>query len=133
MPGKFTFGDMIRHIAAIDRYMLLETVAGRKSAYKGCGKELADSYENVIKYSNNKRDESLEIFSSLSAEDLSHKCKTFGEAEIVLSKWLRIMVEYEIHHREQLLIYLNLPNVKTLPIFGLTSEEKKQLSVKLQE
>jgi uncharacterized damage-inducible protein DinB len=33
------------------------------------------------------------------------------------------MIEHEIHHRGELYIYLNLLNVKTPPIFGLTSEE----------
>jgi hypothetical protein len=41
MPGKFTVGDQIRHIAAIERYMFVETYAGHLSAYRGCGKELA--------------------------------------------------------------------------------------------
>src|SRR5438552_8842054 len=31
-PGKFTFGDLVRHLATIERYMYAETVAGdRKS------------------------------------------------------------------------------------------------------
>jgi uncharacterized damage-inducible protein DinB len=48
MEGKFTIADLIRHIAAIERYMFAETVAGRKSAYQGCGKEQADGFENTI-------------------------------------------------------------------------------------
>jgi DinB family protein len=45
MPGKFTVGDLNRHIAAIERYMFAETIARRKSAYHGCGRELADGCE----------------------------------------------------------------------------------------
>jgi hypothetical protein len=38
MPGKFTIADQLRHVAAIERYMFAENVAGRKSSYPGCGK-----------------------------------------------------------------------------------------------
>lgn len=130
--GKFTIGDQIRHIAAIERYLYAETIAGRPSIYRGCGKELANGYEDVIKYFNDLHEESLEIFRNLSDEDLNKKCMTLGNSEIVVWKWLRAMVEHEIHHRGQLYMYLSLLDVKTPPIFGLTSEEVQILSGKKQ-
>jgi uncharacterized damage-inducible protein DinB len=129
MPGKFTIADQIRHIAAMERYMFAENVAGRKTAYRGCGKELADGYENIISFFNKLHAESLEIFSSLTDDDLKRKCITPGNTEIAVWKWLRAMVEHEIHHRGQLYIYLNLLNIKTPPMFGLTSEEVLERSV----
>jgi uncharacterized damage-inducible protein DinB len=128
MPGKFTIGDQIRHIAAIERYMFAETIAGRRPAYHGCGKELADGYENVISYFNELHRQSIEIFSSLTNEDLRKKCVTPGNAEMPVWKWLRAMVEHEIHHRAELYIYLNLIGVKTPPMFGLTAEEVQERS-----
>ncbi len=130
MQDKFTIADQIRHIAAIERYMFAETITGRKSAYQGCGKKLADGYENVLKYFNDLHRESLEIFSSLSNEDLKRKCTTPGNAEIAVWKWLRAMVEHEIHHRAQLYIYVNLLKIKTPPMFGLTAEEVQKRSIK---
>jgi uncharacterized damage-inducible protein DinB len=129
MPGKFTIGDEIRHIATIERFMYAETVAGRKSAYQGCGKELADGYENVVEFFNRLHQESLEIFKSLSNEDLNRKCTTPGNAEIAVWKWLRAMIEHEIHHRAQIYIFLNLLSVKTPPMFGLTAEEVEKRSI----
>jgi uncharacterized damage-inducible protein DinB len=129
MPGKFTIGDQIRHIAAIERYMFAENVAGRKSAYQGCGKELADGYENIIKFFDELHHQSLEILSQLTDDDLKRKCTTPGNTEIAAWKWLRAMVEHEIHHRGELYIYLNLLNIKTPPMFGLTSEEVLERSV----
>ena len=41
-PGKYSIGDMIRHIGALERYMFAENVCGRQSAYHGCGKEIVD-------------------------------------------------------------------------------------------
>jgi len=131
MPGKFTVGDEIRHIAAIERYMFAETVAGRRSAYRGCGKELADGYEKVLKYFNDLHLESLEIFGALGDEDLKRKCATPGGAMMAIWKWLRVMVEHEIQHRGELYIYLNLLKVKTPPMFGMTSEEIQALSTSL--
>src|SRR5690349_15775289 len=78
-PGKFTIGDQIRHIATIERYMFAETIAGRKSAYSGCGKELADGFENTLKYFHDLHAESIEIFNSLSDEDLNRTCTTPGD------------------------------------------------------
>jgi uncharacterized damage-inducible protein DinB len=121
--GKFTFADLIRHIASIERYMYAENVQLKPSRYPGHGKELADGYENVMAYLDRTHQESMEIFARLSDADLQRKCKTPGEAEITVWKWLRAMVEHEIHHRGQLYIYLSMVSVAAAPIYGLTSEE----------
>ena len=36
--GKFTLGDLVRHIAAIERYMYAENVQGKPSRYPGDGR-----------------------------------------------------------------------------------------------
>lgn len=128
-PGKFTIADEIRHIAAIERYMFAENVAGRKSCYKGCGKELADGHEAVLHFFHQLHVQSLAIFQALSNDDLKRKCMTPGNIEITVWKWLRAMVEHEIHHRAQLYIYLNLLDIKTPPIFGLNAEQVEMNSI----
>ena len=45
--GKFSFADIIRHLATIERYMYAENVRFKPSLYPGHGKELADGPENV--------------------------------------------------------------------------------------
>ncbi|MEP0985746.1 DinB family protein [Ekhidna sp.] len=35
--GKFTIGDQIRHLAAIERFMYVENVQLKPSKYQGCG------------------------------------------------------------------------------------------------
>ena len=126
--GKFSFADIIRHLAAIERYMYAENVQGRPSLYPGHGKELADGYDGVVEFMNRAHAESVEIFRSLSDDDLKRKCTTPGGAEIATWKWLRAMLEHEIHHRGQLYLYLGLLGVSTPPIYGLTSEEVKARS-----
>lgn len=129
--GKFTIGDQIRHIAGIERYMYGETISGRKSAYPGCGKELADGYENIVLFFNEMHRQTIEIIKGFSDEDLNRKCMTPGDSEISIWKWLRAMVEHEIHHRAEIYIYLNMLNVKTPQIFGLSAEEVQERSVKI--
>lgn len=121
--GKFSFADLIRHLASIERYMYAENVQLRPSRYPGHGKELADGYEQVLAYFDRTHQESMEIFGRLSDEDLRKKCKTPGDAEITVWKWLRAMVEHEIHHRGQIYIYLSMIDASSSPIYGLTSEE----------
>ena len=128
-PGKFTIADEIRHIAAIERYMFAENIAGRKSCYKGCGKDLADGYDAVLAFFHELHRQSLAIFEKLGPDDLNRKCITPGNTPITVWKWLRAMVEHEIHHRAQVYIYLNLIDVKTPPIFGLNAEEVQKNSI----
>ena len=121
--GKFTFGDLLRHLAAIERYMYAENVRRRPSRYPGHGRELADGYEPVLEFVERMHRESVEIFRSLTADDLRQRCVTPGGASLPVWKWLRAMVEHEIHHRGQLYLYLSLLDVPAPPIYGLTSEE----------
>jgi len=122
-PGSFSLGDTVRHIAAIERYLYAEVAAGRPSAYAGCGPELAAGSAEVVSYYHRLRAESTAIFSSLSDGELQQKRFTPGNAQITLWKWLRALLEHEIHHRGQLYVYLGLVGVATPPLFGLTSEE----------
>ena len=122
-PGKFTFGDIVRHLAAIERWMYGETVQGRPSRYRGCGRDLADGFDGVLAYSDALHAESRAIFAALSPEQLNGKCTTPAGTPITTWKWLRAMLEHEAHHRGQLYLMLGLRGVATPPIYGLTSEE----------
>jgi uncharacterized damage-inducible protein DinB len=128
-PGKFTLGDLLRHLAATERYMWAETVQSKPSRYTSHGKELAIDLTAVLRVMEKLHAESMEIFSRLSDEDLKRKCPTPAGAEIQTAKWLRAMVEHEIHHRGQLYLYLGMLGVATQPIFGLTSEQVRSVGV----
>jgi uncharacterized damage-inducible protein DinB len=121
--GKFTIADLLRHVAGIERYMFAENARLRPSRYPGHGRELADGPEAVLAYFDRAHRESMEIFGELTDEDLGRRCTTPGGAEMAVWKWLRAMVEHEIHHRGQLYLYLGMLEVPTPPLYGLTSEE----------
>ena len=121
--GKFSFGDLVRHLAGIERYMYAETVQGKPSRYTGCGRDLADGFDAVIAYSDRLHEESVAIFSGLDTAALSAKCTTPAGTPITTWKWLRAMFEHEAHHRGQIYLMLAMRGVKTPPLYGLTSEE----------
>lgn len=126
--GKFTFGDIVRHLGAIERYMFAENVAGRPSRYPGHGRELADGFDATLTFFKRMHTEAMEIFASLKPTDLTHKCTTPAGVEISVWKWLRAMVEHEIHHRGQIYIYLGMLGLSGPPLYGLTSEEVRARS-----
>jgi uncharacterized damage-inducible protein DinB len=126
--GAFSFGDMLRHLAAIERYMFAENARLEPSRYPGHGPELADGYAAVFEYFNRMHEEAVQIFAALSPADLQRKCLTPGGAEITVWKWLRSMVEHEIHHRGQIYVYLSMLGLHGPPIYGLTSEEVRARS-----
>ena len=105
--GKFSFADIIRHLATIERYMYAE---------------------NVMAFFNRMHQESVAIFSRLSPDDLQNKCVTPCGTPITVWKWLRAMVEHEVHHRSQIYTYLGMLGIPTPPIYGLTSEEVRERS-----
>lgn len=126
--GKFSFADLIRHLGAIERYMYGENAQFQPSSYPGHGKELADGPENVLGFFHRMHGESMDIFGRLSDDDLQKKCVTPGGTPITLWKWLRAMVEHEIHHRAQIYTYLGMLGITAPPMYGLTSEEVRERS-----
>jgi uncharacterized damage-inducible protein DinB len=123
--GKFTLGDLMRHLASIERWMFAENAAGRPSSYPGHGRELADGYEAIVDYMRRMHAEAMAIFATA---DLDAKCVTPGGASLTVAKWLRSMIEHEAHHRGQIYLYLAMLDVPTPPLYGLTSEEVRERS-----
>ena len=129
MPGRFTLGDIVRHLAAIERWMFAENVRGQPSRYPGHGRELADGFEATVAYLDRMHAESVQIFGALTPEQLAGRCVTPGGASIPVWKWLRAMLEHEAHHRGQLHMMLSMRGVSAPPLYGLTEEEVRARSI----
>jgi uncharacterized damage-inducible protein DinB len=127
-PGAFTFGDLIRHLGAMERYMFAENVRGGPSLYPGHGRDQADGLPAVLAYFSRLHEESLAIFRALTPEDLERRCFTPAGTPITAWKWLRAMVEHEVHHRGQIYLMLGMLGISTPPLYGLTSEEVRERS-----
>jgi uncharacterized damage-inducible protein DinB len=122
-PDRLTPGELIRHLAGIERFMYAENVHGRPSTYPGHSRDLADGLTKTVAYYDRLHAESRALFASLTDARLLEKCETPAGTPITVGKWLRAMIEHEAHHRGQLYFMLGLRGVATPPIYGLTSEE----------
>jgi uncharacterized damage-inducible protein DinB len=127
--GRFTFGDLFRHLAALERFMYAETVVGRPSRYPGHARSQADGREAIRAYLTQCHEESIAIFSALTPEALERKAITPAGASIRVWKWLRAMAEHEAHHRGQLYLMASMRRIAIEPLYGLTEEEVVARSV----
>ncbi|RMH23584.1 MAG: DUF664 domain-containing protein [Acidobacteria bacterium] len=121
--GSWTLGDLVRHLAALERYMFVENACGRPSAYAGHDRRLAAGYGDVLDFYDRLHRESVALIEGLPDARLHERCVTPGGAELAVWKWLRAMLEHEIHHRGQIYLYLRLLGVASPPLFGLTAEQ----------
>ncbi|MDB4906190.1 MAG: hypothetical protein JWO05_974 [Gemmatimonadetes bacterium] len=121
-PGRFTFGDSVRHLAGIERWMYAETVHDRPNKYPGHDANLAPGAQATLEYYDTLHAESRAQFALLTDERMGERCLTPGDAKIPVWKWLRALFEHEAHHRGQMYMILGLRGVPTPPIFGLPSE-----------
>ena len=127
--GMFTLGDLVRHIAATERYIWAETVHNRRSLYASHGTELAAGKQEVIAFLDRMHEESLALFRALPSDAMSGSCTTPTGAPLVVWKWLQMMIEHEVHHRGQLYSSLGCLGVSTPSLYGLTSQEVRKLAV----
>jgi uncharacterized damage-inducible protein DinB len=127
--GRFSFADLMRHLAALERFMFAENALGRPSRYPGHGRELADGAAAVRGYFAEMHRESMAIFAGLDDAALARTCRTPAGTPITVWKWLRAMVEHEVHHRGQIYLMLGLLGIPSPPLYGLTSEEVRDRSL----
>ena len=112
-PGKFTLGDTVRHLACIERDVYAEAAAGRPNRYRGHGTDLARGYHATLVFYDTQHTESLAIFLALTADDMQAKTTTPMGTPMTLWKWLRAMLEHEMHHRGQLYLMLGVRGMST--------------------
>lgn len=126
--GRFTLGDLARHIAATERWVFAEGACGRASRYVGCGRELAEGREAVLAYMETMHAEAMAIFGAITEEQWNGKGKAPVGSAITVWKLLRAMIEHEIHHRGQMYVYLGILGVKVPSLFGTDERELRRIS-----
>ena len=126
--GAWSFGDLVRHLGAIERWMFAENVSGRPSRYPGHGRELADGYDAVLAYFDGMHEEAMDLFRALAPEALQARCTTPGGAS-------HARVEVAARHggARDPPPRPDLPDAGDdrrphAPLYGLTSEEVKARS-----
>jgi uncharacterized damage-inducible protein DinB len=129
--GRFTFGDLVRHIGATKRYLFTENICGRASCYAGHGPEIAAG-RTPLEFLDAMHAESVGLLQGLTPEQLGGECTTVAGVQLPVRKLLELMAEHEVHHRGQLYIYLAMLDIPAPPLFGLTEPEVKRRSISTQ-
>ena len=80
--GRFSPGDLLRHIAATERWMWGENVLGLPSRYPGHGRDLAEGKTAVLEYLDSMQDATARIVARLDSDQLEAKVATVGGAEM---------------------------------------------------
>ena len=128
VDGKFTLGDLARHIAATERNVFVECACGGRNRYAGCEREMADGLDEIVRFMERMHGESMDMLAQLSDDQLQQKCQSADGTPITTWKLLRSMVEHEVHHRGELYAYLGVLGVSVPPLYGLTSEQLREIA-----
>lgn len=73
--------------------------------------------------------ETAQLLKPMTPEDLERRGITPHGKPAPAGALLRAMVEHEVHHREEMYVYLALPRVERPPLYGVTEPELRRYSV----
>ena len=126
---QFTIGDLARHIPLVELHFYLPIIKGLEPNYSGCDASFAADTASILQLYEEAELSLRHILKDKPSEFLREKIK-MPKGEISLHKWLRLIIEHEIHHRGQIYQLLSARGVKVPDIFGLSSEDLISLSAK---
>jgi uncharacterized damage-inducible protein DinB len=72
--------------------------------------------------------ESMKMLRQPSDDQLQQKCESADGTPMTTWKLLRSIVEHEVHHRGELYAFLGVLGVSVPPLFGLTSEQLREIA-----
>jgi uncharacterized damage-inducible protein DinB len=120
--GKFSFGDLIRHIASCEAMFVGAALDGRW-VYPGHGKELGASKEAAVAYLERVHAAAVARLQEAPAGLVNEKRPTLDGHAVSLWRMLMLLAEHEVHHRSQISQYLIDLGVEPPQIFGKRMEE----------
>lgn len=120
--GEFSFGDLIRHLAATEEMFVGALVDGKwkYAGHKIQGKQERDAAITVLKSTHQ---EAMMRLGTLSDAALNESRRSLSGQEVKTWRLLMAMVEHEVHHRSQIAMYLTLIKIKPPHIYGLGVED----------
>jgi uncharacterized damage-inducible protein DinB len=120
--------EVLAHIGSVEHALWGSTLRSG-----GPGKPVEDfarftTIASVIEYLKTTRKDSEEYWISLSPEQLATEVKTPAGHVLLLRRWLALAAEHEIHHRSFLHAYRKIWGLPSLPLYGLTYQQLKELT-----
>lgn len=125
-PGKFTFGDLIRHLASTEAMFVRAVVEGRW-AYEGHGPQLGWTLAEALEYLRQRHGQAIAQLQDAPPEVLTIKRPTLQGYPTSGWHLLMAMAEHEVHHRSQVSQYLVALGLEPPQIFGLRIEHTEPL------
>lgn len=126
---QFSIGDLARHIPLVELYFYLPIIKGLEPNYSGCDSSFAPDTASILELYEQAELALRHILKNKPPEFLREKIR-MPKGEISLHKWLRIILEHEIHHRGQIYLLLSARGVSVPDIFGMSNEDLISLSAK---
>ena len=120
--GEFSFGDLIRHLAATEDMFVGALVDGK---WKYAGHKIQEKQERdvAVRLLKSTHQEAMKRLATLSDSALHESRPSLSGQEVKTWRLLMAMVEHEVHHRSQIAMYLTLVKIKPLHIYGLGVED----------
>jgi len=120
--GEFSFGDLIRHLAATEDMFVGALIDGK---WKYAGHKIEEKQERdvAITFLKSTHQEAMKRLSTLSDSALNESRRSLSGQEVKTWRLLMAMVEHEVHHRSQIAMYLTLNQIKPPHIYGLGVED----------
>src|SRR5438105_4327129 len=122
LPGEFTCGDLVRHLAAGEAMFVGVVVEGRWR-YPGHTAATGESLDELLARLERGHASAMDRLRALPDAVLIEPRPTLNGPPAKAWRLLMAMVEHEIHHRSQLAMYLTLLGVAPPHIYGLGVED----------
>ena len=120
--GKFTLGDLIRHLASTET-MFIEAALDGRWAYRGHAPQLGATKEDALAYLTAAHTAAMARLAAAPDAVLNEKRPTLDGHSVSAWRILMLLVEHEVHHRSQISQYLVDLGVEPPQIFGKFMEE----------
>ncbi len=127
----FTFGDILRHLAAVEEITICAVVNKRWKAYPGHALGLASEPEEIIAYLEATHAEAMSMLRALPDTELQKPRTALAGRTLKAWRLLMSIIEHEIHHRSQLASYLTMLGLAPPQIFGLEVDDVARMSTEL--
>lgn len=129
--NEFTFGDILRHLAAVEKITIHAVVNKQWEAYPGHAKVLAHELNEIIEHLETTHSEAMNMLQTLPDSELQQPRIALAGRPLKAWRLLMSIIEHEIHHRSQLASYLAMLGVAPPQIFGLQVDDVVAMSTKL--
>lgn len=120
--GKFTLGDLIRHVASTER-MFVEAALDGRWVYPGHSRDLGATKDEAVAYLMAAHEAAMARLAATPDAVLNEKRPTLDGYSVSAWRILMLLVEHEVHHRSQISQYLVDLGVEPPQIFGKFMEE----------